>query len=93
MLAGLFLSLYGIGKQIRNAFWFGFIRFCFRENERREVYGVGIFAKNDGDDVRRQTSSCGGMVANERKGCIQSDSTNADEITPKPPQKNEQNIR
>ena len=35
----------------------------------------------------------GGMVANERKGCIQSDSTNADEITPKPPQKNEQNIR
>ena len=31
MLAGLFLSLYGIGKQIRNAFWFGFIRFCFHE--------------------------------------------------------------
>ena len=24
---------------------------------------MGIFAKNDGDDVRRQTSACGGMVA------------------------------
>ena len=40
-----------------------FHSFLFSRNERREVYGVGIFAGNDGDDVRRQTSACGGMVA------------------------------
>ena len=39
-----------------------FHSFLFSRNERREVYGMGIFAKNDGGDACRQTSSCGGMV-------------------------------
>ena len=39
MLAGLFLSLHGIGKQIRNAFWFGFIRFYFHEMSGERCMG------------------------------------------------------
>lgn len=40
-----------------------FHSFLFSRNDRREVYGMEIFVKNDGDDVRRQTSSCGGKIA------------------------------
>ena len=46
MLADLFLPLYGIGKQIHNAFWFGFIRFCFHEMSGERCMG-GLFAKKD----------------------------------------------
>ena len=45
MLAGLFLPLYGIGKQIRNAFWFGFIRFCFHEMSGERCMGWEFLRK------------------------------------------------
>ena len=93
MLAGLFLSLHGIGKQMCNAFYFGFIRFCFHEMSGEPGDGGRTFAGKEVGGVCRHTSPCGGMVANKRKGCIQSDSIHTDKITPKPPQKNEQNIR
>ena len=93
MLADLFFVLIRHRETDPQCALVRFHSFLFSRNERREVYGGGIFAKNDGDDVRRQTSACGGMVANGWKGCIQSDSIHTDKITPKPPQKNEQNIR
>ena len=58
MLAGLFLPLYDIEETDPQCVLVRFHSFLFSRNERREVYGE-IFAKNDGDDVRRQTSACG----------------------------------
>ena len=62
MLAGLFFPLYGIGKQIRNAFWFGFIRFCFHEMSGERCGGRNICEKRH----RRRTSANVGLWGN---GC------------------------
>ena len=59
----LFLSLCGIEETDPQCVFIRFHSFWFSRNERREVYGVGTFAKKDIGDVRRQTSACGGMVA------------------------------
>ena len=76
-----------------NAFCFGFIRFCFHEMSGEPGDGGRTFAGKEVGGVCRHTSPCGGMVAINGKDVFNQTIPHTDKITPKPPQKNEQNIR
>ena len=93
MLAGLFLSLYGIGKQIRNAFWFGFIRFCFHEMSGERCMGWEYLRKMMETTYVGKRRLVGEWLRMDGKDIFNQTIPHTDKITPKPPQKNEQNIR
>ena len=76
-----------------NAFWFGFIRFCFHEMSGERCMGEEYLRKMMETTYVGKRRLVGEWLRMDGKDVFNQTIPHTDKITPKPPQKNEQNIR